>query len=76
MDNMERWFCNRIEVGNRATMLVRYGFMLVDNNYPLDAIRYTLIQFNEKMRDPISQEEIDTKIMISISKKLNAKEAE
>ena len=76
MNNMERWFSDRIEVGNRATMLVRYGFMLVDNNYPLDAIRNTLISFNDQIKDPISPEEVHSKIMPSIQKKIILKENE
>ena len=75
MSNMERWFSSRIEVGNRATMLIRYGFMLMDNGYPVDAISNKLITFNEQMTDPISQEEIHTKIMRSIHKKILQKES-
>jgi hypothetical protein len=57
-------------------MLVRYGFMLVDNNYPLDAIRNTLISFNDQIKDPISPEEVHSKIMPSIQKKIILKENE
>lgn len=74
MDNMERWFSNRIEVGNRATMMVRYGFMLVDNELPLDFIMTKLHNFNDKLSDPLSREEIDTKIQISLSRKIIQKE--
>jgi hypothetical protein len=71
---MERWFIDRIEVGNRATMLIRYGFMLMDSGYPIDAITNKLVAFNEQTNDPISQEEIHTKIIRSIDKKLIQKE--
>ena len=74
MDNMERWFSNRIEVGNRATMLIRYGFMLVDNNLPLDFIMTKLHSFNDKLSDSLSREELDTKIQISLSRKIIQKE--
>jgi hypothetical protein len=75
MTNMERWFSDRIEVGNRATMIIRYGFMLMDNGYPRDAIANKLITFNEHITDPISQEEIHSKIMRSIDKKILQKES-
>jgi hypothetical protein len=74
MSNMERWFSAKIEIGNRATMLIRYGFMLMDNGYPEDAIRNMLITFNENIADPITPEEIHTKIMPSIQKKIIQKE--
>lgn len=74
MGNMERWFFNQIEVGNRATMILRYGLMLGDNGYPLDAIRNSISTFNEKIDSPLPQEEIDTKIMITITKKMSHKE--
>jgi len=74
MSNMERWFFNRIEVGNRANMLLRYGFMLMDNGYPTDAISNKLVAFNDQITDPISQEEIHSKIMRSIDKKIIQKE--
>jgi len=74
MDNMERWFASRIEVGNRATMVIRYGFMLVDNELPLDFIMSKLHGFNDKLPDPLTREELDTKIQISISRKIIQKE--
>jgi hypothetical protein len=74
MDNMERWFHTRIETGNRATMMIRYGFMLVDNELPLDFIMAKLHQFNDKLPDPLPREEIDTKIQISLSRKIIQKE--
>jgi hypothetical protein len=49
--------------------------MLMDNGYPVDAISNKLITFNEQMTDPISQEEIHTKIMRSIDKKILQKES-
>ena len=76
MNNMERWFSGKIEIGNRATMLVRYGFMLMDNGYPEDAIRNMLVAFNDQIKDPISPEEIHSKIMPSIQKKIIQKEIE
>jgi len=72
---MERWFSDRIEIGNRASMIIRYGFMLMDNGYPRDAIANKLITFNEHITDPISQEEIHSKIMRSIDKKILQKES-
>ena len=74
MNNMERWFFKEVGIGNRATMFVRYGFMLADNNYAIEAIRTILIAFNKKLADPLAQEEIDTKILISIQKKIIQKE--
>jgi hypothetical protein len=74
MDNMERWFHTRIETGNRATMMIRYGFMLVDNELPLDFIMAKLHQFNDKLPDPLPREELDTKIQISLSRKIIQKE--
>jgi hypothetical protein len=76
MNNMERWFSGKIEIGNRATMLIRYGFMLMDNGYPEDAIRNMLVAFNDQIKDPISPEEIHSKIMPSIQKKIIQKEIE
>jgi hypothetical protein len=55
-------------------MIIRYGFMLMDNGYPRDAIANKLITFNEHISDPISQEEIHSKIMRSIDKKILQKE--
>ncbi len=74
MDNMERWFSNRIEVGNRATMLIRYGFMLVDNDLPLEFIMTKLHSFNDKLADSLPREELDTKIQVSLSRKIIKKE--
>lgn len=70
LDHLERWFLGRIEVGNRATMILRYGFMLADSGMPLTDISTKLHQLNNRLPNPLEQKEIDVNILHSVSKKL------
>lgn len=69
LSTLEKWFIRETEEGNRSNMLLKYGLVLVDNGYPLQAIRAMIDGFNEKLETPLSDQEISSTIMITIAKK-------
>ena len=71
MSNLQAWFYRKIkEEGNRNTNILKYALALVDSGYDLPAIRATIIDFNSKLPEPLEQEEIDTTIMVTVTKRL------
>lgn len=70
MTNMERWFVNNSEHGNRNNQLARYALLMVDLGYPSDNIRDNVLAMNDKLKDKLTIKEIDATIMKSVASKI------
>jgi len=70
---LERWFLLHSD-GNRNNMLYRYAMSLLDNNYSLEAIRNAIYSFNNKLPQKLSEEEISSSVMLTVTKKYTLKE--
>ena len=64
---IERWFANRMAIGDRNNTLAKYGFMLLDNGFTPVEILDKLTQFNSKLDNPLDVSEIETTIIQSIN---------
>lgn len=69
LDNMERWFAQRIAEGNRNNNMIRYALALVDNGMDLMAVSKQVHAFNQKLNNPLTADEIDTTILVSVAKR-------
>jgi hypothetical protein len=69
MDNLERWFAQRIASGNRNNHLLKYAMALYDSGMDLMAVNQALLAFNGKLNNPLSEEEIRSTIMVSVAKR-------
>ena len=69
LNNMERWFKQHTARGNRATMLYRYGCVLIDNKLDLGDIVAKITNFNNELVDPLPEEELRNQTLKSLSKK-------
>ena len=69
LDNLERWFAQRIAVGNRNENLMKYAFALVDGGMSLIDVQNAVRAFNKKLNNPLSEIEIDGTIMVSVAKR-------
>jgi hypothetical protein len=67
---LESWFVRETKEGNRSNMLLKYGLVLKDARYPIDAIRNKIDIFNEKLDNPLDDNEISRTIMITIAKRM------
>jgi hypothetical protein len=70
LNNLERWFLLNISVGNRSNTLFRYACVLVDSGYDFNAAKNAIRLFNQKMKDPLSEEELQSTIDISVMEKI------
>ena len=69
LDNLERWFAQRIASGNRNNQMLKYAMALVDSGLSLLDVGKQVHAFNDKLNTPLSKDEIDTTIMVSVAKK-------
>lgn len=69
LDNLERWFAQRIAVGNRNDNMAKYAFALVDSGMSLIDVQNAVHNFNKKLNNPLSENEIDGTILTSVAKR-------
>jgi len=70
MSNLQAWFFRKIGEGNRNNILLKYGHVLIDNGYDIDSVRNAVIDFNNKVTEPLPEEEIHRTLMITITKRM------
>ncbi|RUX60180.1 primase C-terminal domain-containing protein [Mesorhizobium sp. M7A.F.Ca.CA.002.12.1.1] len=69
LDNLERWFAGRIASGNRNNQMIKYALALVDSGWELTAVRDQVHAFNKKLSDSMTEQEIDSTIMVTVAKR-------
>ena len=71
LNSLERWFLLQTDEGSRSNTLIKYAYVLADSGYDLEAIRGAIHAFNNKMKKPLPEEEINGTIMVTIARKLH-----
>lgn len=74
LTNLERWFYANIRDGNRNNQILRYGLALIDNGHTLDEARKILHAFNKRLKNSLSETEINNTIMKTVVKHFNQKQ--
>lgn len=69
MDNLERWFAQRIAEGNRNNNMLRFAMALVDGGLPLHEVEKRVLEFNAKLNNGLREDEIRATIFVSVAKK-------
>ena len=69
LDNVQKWFIDNIEDGNRNKMLYRYAMMLKDNGKPYRDISSMVVALNNALSFPLSDNELQSTILNSVRKK-------
>ena len=71
LNNVERWFIEHTNNGNRNNQVLKYALMLVDSGRDYNTVRKEVLEFNKKLPYPLTENEIDYSIMLTVGKKLN-----
>lgn len=74
LDNLERWFAQRMVSGNRNNQLLRFAMMLVDTGtitYP--DIERRVMEFNAKLDNRLPEDELRQTVLITVARKLAAR---
>lgn len=69
LDNLERWFAQKMVSGNRNNHMIKFALALVDSGMQLMDVSRAVHAFNKKLQDPLSENEIDSTIMVTVGKR-------
>jgi len=72
LDNLERWFAQRIAEGNRNNQMIKFALALVDSGMDMLAVNRQVHAFNKKLNTPLDEEEIDRTVLSTVAKKFQA----
>lgn len=75
LNNLERFFIDNIEIGNRSNQLARYAFALVDSGLDQMEIRDKVMALNTKLPESLNTIEIDKTILVSVANKIAKKDS-
>lgn len=68
LDNLQRWFAQRMANGNRSNYLLKFALALADSGLDHMTARQQVLEFNAKLPDPLDQSEIERTIFITLAK--------
>lgn len=71
LDNLERWFAQRIATGNRNNHMIKFALALVDSGMELIQVSKQVHEFNKKLNTPLTEDEIDSTIMVTVAKRFH-----
>lgn len=69
LSSLERWFAEKMITGNRNKTMIKYGLALVDSGMSLHEVSSRVHSFNASLKSPLSEEEIDRTILVTVSKR-------
>lgn len=69
LDNLERWFAQRMASGNRNNHMLKYALALLDGGMDLMSVNRQVHAFNSKLNNPLSEEEVNSTIMVTVAKR-------
>jgi hypothetical protein len=73
LDNLERWFLNHMDLGQRNVTLHKFAMMLFDAGMTYDKIVVRVNALNERCASPLKKDEIETTILKSVGQKFAKK---
>ena len=69
MDNLERWFAQRIASGNRNNQMIKFALALVDSGLDLLTVQKQVLAFNGKLNTPLSEQELNSTVLVTVAKR-------
>jgi len=69
LSNLERWFAQRIAVGNRNNNMLKYAMALVDSGMDYADVEENVIRFNNSLNNGLSEEELENTIFVTVAKR-------
>lgn len=71
LDNLERWFAQRIAQGSRNNQMIKFALALVDTGLTKDEVERAVVAFNAKLDNPLREDEISNTIMVTVAKRFS-----
>ena len=71
LDNLERWFAQRMVSGNRNNQLLRFAMMLADSGLSYQEVETRVLDFNAKLDNKLATDEVRSTVLVTVAKKLS-----
>ena len=72
LDNLERWFAQRMVQGNRNNNMLRFAMLLYDTGMSYADIEQRVLEFNAKLKDQLEDNELKQTVLVSVAKKFQS----
>lgn len=72
LDNLERWFAQRMVNGNRNNHMLRFAMALVDSGLSYQDIERRVLSFNNKLDNKLPSDELQQTVLVTVARKLAA----
>ena len=72
LDNLERWFAQRIGDGNRNNQFIKFALALVDAGMGYAEVEDKVLEFNKKLSNKLSDDELRKTVLVTVARKLQA----
>lgn len=69
LDNLERWFAQRMVDGNRNNQMIKYAYALIDSGMVFTDVQKQVHAFNSKLSNALSTNELDQTVLVSAAKR-------
>jgi hypothetical protein len=73
LDNLERWFAQRIASGNRNNQMIRFALALVDSGMTFNEVERAVLTFNGRLNMPLQDDELRSTVLVTVAKKMAAR---
>ena len=70
LSNLERWFIQNMDLGNRNNQLLKYALIMVDMGHDIGSIEQSVMELNAKVEPKLSTKEIQATILVTAEKKI------
>jgi hypothetical protein len=71
LDNLERWFAQRIASGNRNNQMIKYALALMDSGMDFLNIEQQVFTLNGRLSNPLSEDELRNTILVTVARKIH-----
>lgn len=69
LDNLERWFAQRMATGNRNNYMLRFAMALYDSGLTYNEIEDRVLAFNAKLDNKLPNDELKNTVLVTVAKK-------
>lgn len=70
LDNLERWFAERMANGNRNNQLIKFALALMDGGMSFNDVEQRVLEFNEKLSESLPISELKSTVLVTVAKRL------
>lgn len=72
LDSLERWFAQRFAEGNRNNQMIKFALALVDSGMSYNEVETRVIEFNNKIANGLTADELRRTVLVTVAKKSQA----